>query len=258
MLIPRKIHQIFLTGSFPPRLKEHVESLKARNPGWQHRIYNNADAERFISTYYGQLMLDTYRLINPRYGAARADLLRHLLIYKWGGVYLDIKSDATKPLDEVIRPDDQYILTQWPNGPGEEWEGFGKHPELADIPGGEYQTHHIIGVPDHNFSRAAIDRIVENVRRYKPWSGVGKMGTVRTTGPSAYTLAVHPLRITCPHRLTTEKELGIVFSIPGYDHGEVFKQHYSKLRSPVARLSLAGRAVQKGVEAVRGLKAAVR
>lgn len=257
MLIPRKIHQIFLNGALPLQLAQHVASLQARNPGWEHRTYNNADAEDFIRTHYGQSMLDTYQRINPRYGAARADLLRHLLIYECGGVYLDIKSDAIKPLDEVILANDTYILTQWLNGPGEEYEGFGLHPELADIPGGEYQTYHIVGVSGHDFSRATIERIVKNVRSYKPWSGVGRMGTVRTTGPSAYTSAIHPLRAICQHRFTTEEELGFVPSISDYNHGEVFNIHYSQLRDPVCRLSWYGRLAQLAVEWARGAKGSV-
>jgi len=251
-MIPRKIHQIFLTGSLPPRLREQVEALEARNPGWDHRIWNDGDAQRFISEYHGELMLDTYRLINPEYGAARADLLRHLLIYSFGGVYLDIKSDIAKPLDEVIRPDDHYLLAQWDED--HQRRGFGQHPELSGVPGGEYLTHFIIGEPRHNFSRAAIDRIARNVREYKPWSGVGKMGVVRTTGPSAYTLAVHPLRLTCRHRMVTEAEIGSTLSIGDYDHRRVFTRHYSTLTAPVAKLGVGGRIVQRGVEAVRALK----
>ena len=258
MMIPRYIHQIFLSGRPPLRLAENVQSLKDRNPGWEHRLYSNDDAEYFISEHYDQRMLDTYRLINPRYGAARADLLRHLLIYKIGGVYLDIKSDLSKPLDEVLHPDDHYILVQWDNGPGKPHQGFGLHPELAHILGGEYQTYHIIAAPCHPFSKATIDRIVANIRGYKPWSGVGKMGVVRTTGPSAYTLAVHPLRNSSPHRAATEEELGASMSIAKYDHGAVFKKHYSILKSPVARLSIPARIVQIGLEGLRDLMRAFR
>jgi mannosyltransferase OCH1-like enzyme len=174
-----------------------------------------------------------------------------------GGVYLDIKSNLDKPLDTVLQPDDEYILVQWDNRRGEAHEGFGLHPELAHIPGGEYQTHHIIAAPGHPFSRAAIERIVKNIHSYKPWSGVGKMGVVRTTGPSAYTLAIHPLRATAKHRMATEAELGSSLSISEYEHGTVFQRHYSTLSEPVVTLPLLGRVMQKGVEALRRLKANV-
>lgn len=256
-MIPRHIHQIFLTGDLPPRLVEHVADLKARNLGWSHTLYDAAAAKRFIRGHYGDEMLATYRLIDPAYGAARADLLRHLIIYKLGGVYLDIKSDARTALDEVIRPDDQYILTQWRNGPGQSEQGFGLHPELSHIAGGEYLTHHLIAVPGHPFSEAAIDRIARNIRNYRPWSGVGKMGVIRTTGPVAYTLAVHPLLATAPHRFATEDELGTSLSIADYNHSDTFHRHYSTLTLPVGKLSPMGRLAQKGFERLRLLNQSV-
>ena len=251
MLIPRRIHQIFLNGDLPDRLIRQVADIKKRNPAWTHDLYAHADAERFVATHYGDDMLRIYHRINPAYGAARADLLRHLIIYKLGGVYLDIKSDLTVPLDEVLRADDQYILTQWRNGPGELHEKMGLHSDLAHVSGGEFQSYCIIAVAGHPFSKAAIDRIVGNVTRYRPWSGVGRMGVLRTTGPIAYTLAVQPFLSTAPHRFTTETAIGASMSITDYSHADVFKRHYSTLNVPVAQLSPLARLAQIGCEKLR-------
>lgn len=256
--IPRKIHQIFLTGDIPDRLIQQIAEIKKRNPAWSHYLYTNKDAEIFIQSHYGDEMLRVYRRINPTYGAARADLLRHLIIYKRGGVYLDIKSDLTLPIDDVLRADDQYILTQWRNGPGEIHEKMGLHPDLAHIPGGEFQSYLIIAVSGHAFSKAAIDKIVLNIMQYRPWSGVGRMGVLRTTGPIAYTLAVQPILSTAPHRFTTETEIGASMSISNYSHSTVFKQHYSTLSTPVCQLSPFARTAQICFENLRHFVQAVR
>lgn len=258
MLIPRRIHQIFLSGDLPDRLIQQVADIKTRNPGWAHHLYAHEDAERFIATHYDDDMLRVYRRINPAYGAARADLLRHLIIYKLGGVYLDIKSDLTWPLDDVLRADDEYILTQWRNGPGELHAKMGLHPDLAHVRGGEFQSYLIIAVAGHPFSKAAIDRITGNITRYRPWSGVGRMGVLRTTGPIAYTLAVQPLLSTAPHRFTTEAAIGASMSITDYSHADVFKRHYSMLKVPVARLSAPARLAQIGFEKLRDFVHLVR
>lgn len=76
------------------------------NPGWEHRLYDDADIEAFIRESYGDEILAYYHRIDRRYGAARADLFRYLLLYRLGGVYLDIKSTTVRPLDEVLRPDE--------------------------------------------------------------------------------------------------------------------------------------------------------
>ena len=228
-----------------------MADLTQRNPKWEHSLYSSGDAEKFIEAKYGSQMLEIYSRIDPAYGAARADLLRHLIIYKLGGVYLDIKSDLRLPLDDVLRPDDQYILTQWRNGPGQSHENLGLHPDLAHISGGEFQSYLIMAVPGHPFSKATIDGIVRNIIQYRPWSGVGQMGVLRTTGPIAYTLAVYPLLSTAPHRFTTESDIGATMSIPNYAHNEVFRKHYSTLKVPVVRLSTLGRLTQICLERLR-------
>ena len=62
---------------------------------------------------------------------ARADFFRYLLVYQLGGVYLDIKSSLDKPLKDVLRAEDQFILTHWDNRPGEQYEGIGIYPNWA-------------------------------------------------------------------------------------------------------------------------------
>lgn len=254
MKIPQVIHQIYLQGSLPARLEGQVSSLKERNPGWEHRLYDLNAGEALIREHFSDELLQAFRLINPEYGAAKADFLRHLIIYHHGGVYLDIKSDLTQPLSDVIRVDDEYILSQWRNGPGELHEGFGLHPELSHVPGGEFQTYFIMATKQHPLSKAAIEAISRNILRYKPWSGVGKMGVIRTTGPSAYTLAIYPELKNCSYRLSSEEELGAKMSIDDYQHEDVFKSHYASLTTPVVQLSRVGSILQSLIERLRQLK----
>ncbi len=251
-MVPRIIHQIFLQGVLPPDLERHVNNLKSLNPGWEHRLYDLKDAERIVAEYGGEIA-EAYHRIDPRYGAARADFLRHLIILRHGGVYCDIKSGFSRPLDEVIRQDDSYILAQWRNGPGEPYEGRGLHRDLAHVPGGEFVTYFIISAPNHPFTAAVTRGIVNNISRYRPWHAVGRNGVLRTTGPIAYTLALHPLLDRHPHRFASEEELGAYPSI-AYDHFAVFKGHYSQLRVPVVRLGLAGTVLSRVFDSMRALK----
>lgn len=256
--IPRIIHQVFIGGTLTPELQANVDTLKARNPGWEHRLYDDERAEKLIREVYGEEMLAIYHKISPEYLAARVDLLCNLIIYDAGGVYLDIKSTFERPLDEVVRDDDSYILAQWHNGPGERNEGWGLHRDLAHIPGGEYMKHFIIAEPHHAYSAAIIRKIVHNVHNYRPWSAVGRTGTLRTTGPIAYTLGIHPIREQHPHRFATEEELGAVYSIgDGYNHHEVFKKHYTKQTSPVVTLSKPGTLLSRLFVGLRIIKHAV-
>jgi hypothetical protein len=236
MAIPRRLHQIYLSGEPPAPLRANVDALRALNPSWDHRLYNAAAAERFIADEYGPAILRRYRAIAPGYGAARADLFRYLLIYRLGGVYLDVKSGADEPFDAVLGPDDAFIVAQWDNAPGGTHFNTALHPELREVAGGEFQQWHVIAAPGHPFLRAVIERVLHLIDSYNPYRvGVG-LNVIRVTGPIPYTLAIAPLLALHPHRrIATERTIGLHYSTLGDDdaHKRHFRGHYSRRRTPI-------------------------
>jgi inositol phosphorylceramide mannosyltransferase catalytic subunit len=234
--IPRIIHQTFRSHDLPEELRANVAAIEAMNPGWEHRLYDDAEIEAFIRESYGNEILGYYHRIDPRYGAARADLFRYLLLYRVGGVYLDIKSTTVRPLDETLRPDDLYLLSHWRNHAGGPRAGWGMHAELAATGRGEYQQWHVICAAGHPFLKAVIERVLRNIDAYRPWrEKLGQHATVRVTGPIAYTLAILPIRHLHPHRLVQdESEIGLEYSIfPGFGHTRLFASHYVYVVRPI-------------------------
>ena len=241
--IPRLIHQTaWKPAAMLQLLRENVAALIRRNPGWTHCLYGDEDIEDFIGEQYGSAMLSQYLLIDSRYGAARADLFRYLLMYKRGGVYLDIKSSAGRPLEDVLQADDCYLLSHWQNGPGAPFQGIGLHRALGHIPGGEYQQWFIVAAPGHPFLKQVILRVLENIDNYpRGLFGVGRKGVVAVTGPIAYTLAIHPLIGMHPSRqIDICADAGFQYNVSGRQHEQTIAGapvHYSRLRAPVVRLS---------------------
>jgi hypothetical protein len=243
--IPRRLHQIAFRGSgsspaaIPEILRRNIDHLQAVNPGWEHRLYDDARAEDFIRRHYGEAVLARYLRISPKYLVARADLFRYLLTYRRGGVYLDMKSSVTRPLDETIGQGDTFISARWDNGPGGRNEGFGIHPELAHIPGGELQQWHVIAAAGHPFLRAVIERVLANIDAYRPWrDGVGWGGVLRLTGPIPYTLAIEPLLAGHRARIApSEQDLGLEFSVvPSAQRRGLFGTHYTRRTSTVVTM----------------------
>lgn len=112
--IPKFIHQTFSTrDSLPRQLEENINYLQGLNPDWVHEFYDDDRCEKFITDNYPQEYLNRYQRISHRYGAARADYFRYLLMYKRGGVYLDIKSTVIFPLSDVIPKNTSYLLSRW-------------------------------------------------------------------------------------------------------------------------------------------------
>jgi hypothetical protein len=260
--IPCVIHQKAGPRSeLSSELVENIEWIKQQNPGWEHIYYDDDDMLDFVAREYGPGMLSLMDRINaPPYGAVRADLFRYLLIFRCGGVYLDIKSRPLKPLGEIVRPDDCYLLAQWENEPGQEFPGFGVHPELRHIPGGEFQQWHIAAAPEHPFLAAVIARVVHNMRVYNPaLHGTGPYGVLRLAGPVAYTLAIHPLLAQHPHRLVRSAvELGFCYSIyGGLAHWSRSPDHYSDAVDPILRVGPATRLAASLIQSARRVKASM-
>jgi mannosyltransferase OCH1-like enzyme len=187
-------------------------------------------------------VLQRFLRIDARYGAARADLFRYLLMYKVGGVYLDIKSGAAQPFDSVLRADDRFVLSYWDASNAA--SGWGQHYELRDIAAGELQQWHIICAPGHPFMHAVIETVLANIDTYVPsLHGVGKNGVLRVTGPIAYTRAIHRILHQHPHRIAdSARDLGLTYNIyRNQSHETAFKSHYSVQVHPLVQLGFGKR-----------------
>jgi mannosyltransferase OCH1-like enzyme len=233
-LIPKILHQTFHSkNNFSKEIKKNIDKIKKINPDWEYRIYDDSDIIDFISDNYGARVLNYFNRINPKYGAARADLFRYLLIYKCGGVYLDIKSTLDQPLNYVLNPEDRYLLSNWKDKQQNKYAGWGFCPEVANIANGEFQQWHVIAAPGHPFLKAVIENVLRNIDKYNPaLHGVGKPAVLRVTGPIAYTLAIAPLLHLHQHRFAYSKsEMGLEYSIfeKINDHNAIFKSHYSDM-----------------------------
>lgn len=236
--IPPIIHQTFYTVNLPSTLQENVDHLKKLNPNWEYRFYDDAAIADFILKNYPPVVLQCFQRIDPRYGAARADLFRYLLMYKVGGLYLDIKSSATRPLDEVLQSEDRFLLSEW-NNELEGYDVWGKHYELREFGGREFQQWYIACAPGHPFLRAVIENVLNNIHIYIPGlHGTGKPGVLRVTGPIAYSLAIHRIRAAHTHRLVnSQQDLGLQYTVmTANSHKTEFKSHYSLQTHSVVKL----------------------
>lgn len=235
--IPKIIHQTYFSRHLPETVQVNVDHIRALNPDWEYRFYDDADIDAYIQAYFPELF-PIFKKINPAYGAAMADFFRYLLLYREGGVYLDIKSSMEKPLDEIIQADDQYLLSYWQNDANGSMKDLGKYIDIPD-PLGEFQQWYIITVPGHPFLKSVIETVCHNVMRYNPLlNHTGHLGTFRVTGPIAYSLAIAPHLNQYPKRLVrSNHDLHLIYNIftksATHEHHVIYKTHYSKLKKPI-------------------------
>lgn len=89
IIIPCDIYQTWPTKELPEKMKLRVEELKQNNPRFKHYLFDDKDCFEFIKNNFDKEVLDTYNALIP--GAYKADLWRYCVLYKNGGIYLDIK-----------------------------------------------------------------------------------------------------------------------------------------------------------------------
>jgi hypothetical protein len=194
------------------------------------------EVESFIFDNYGKDMLKTYHSINPSYGSARTDLFRYLLLYKVGGIYLDIKSTAKKPFDDVLYPDDHFVICQWHKPVGRNYSDGGAHPELSNFFNGEFQTWNIISEPNSPFLSAVIDQVLTNIQNYNTSAhGVGARSLLLNLAAVMYTKVVGEMMKHHPHRLVGDNyQIGLQFSVcNGFDHRKLMITNYTICTEPL-------------------------
>ena len=109
-LVPFIIYQTWHSKELPPKMSACVEKLKKDNPEFEHHLYDDEDCRAFIKENYDSSVLQAYDSLVP--GAYKADLWRYCVIYKTGGVYLDIKFQCEPgfSLKELTKDYETFIL----------------------------------------------------------------------------------------------------------------------------------------------------
>lgn len=114
--IPQILHLVFLskTEQLPVIFTQCIENLKKLHPSWTIKIYNEDNAQIIISKYLPEL-LPVYNSYS--HYIQRADLFRAILVYLYGGFYMDMDMYCMKTLDELLKydlilPEERTITTK--------------------------------------------------------------------------------------------------------------------------------------------------
>ena len=111
-VIPLHIYQTWHTKKLPPKMRECVEKLKKDNPEFEHHLYDDDMCRKYIKQNYSKDVLDAFDKLVP--GAYKADLWRYCILYKEGGIYLDIKFQCAKGFKLIKLTDKEYFVLDRP------------------------------------------------------------------------------------------------------------------------------------------------
>ena len=97
--IPKNILQTYKDIKIVP---DYVfDNLKNKNTDWKYNFFDDRECEKFIKKEYGDKILNRY--LKLRKGAHKADIFRLCWLYKNGGIYVDIDTQLTINLDEMVK-----------------------------------------------------------------------------------------------------------------------------------------------------------
>jgi inositol phosphorylceramide mannosyltransferase catalytic subunit len=191
MAIPKTIYQTFKTKKLPWLSQWHIARMRRRNPQYVYEFYDDERINDFILSAYGERILNLYQRIDI--GAAKADFFRYAILYKKGGVYLDIDSLVASRLDDFILPGDEAVIS------------MEAHP-------GIYVQWALVYSAGHPFLKKTMEIIIDNLENNRFPNDVHKM-----TGPTAYSTAINEC---------LKEDPDIPYRLMGIDYNGCFKFHY--------------------------------
>ena len=112
--IPLHIYQTWNTKNLPPKMHECVEKLKTDNPEFEHHLYDIEECRHFIETNFDKRVLNAFNKLKPV--AFKADLWRYCILYKKGGVYLDIKYQCEPGFKLIHLANENFYAKELWNG----------------------------------------------------------------------------------------------------------------------------------------------
>jgi len=164
MAVPKQIFQTFKSKKLPWITKLHIWNMKRKNPEYCYFFYDDNDIQKFITNEFPPEYIESYNKLTI--GAAKADFFRYAILYKKGGIYLDIDSAITKPLKELINDEDEAVISAE------------RHANL-------YVQWGLIFNKNHPFLRKTLELMIDNIQTHRYPNNIHA-----TTGPTVFSKAI--------------------------------------------------------------------
>lgn len=192
---PKIIHQCWIGDlNYLKYFEKCIENTRKCLPEYQYILWTEDRILSFLEEKYSKRILDAFLSIDNNYIPAKADFFRYLVIYYYGGVYLDIKSSFNKNVSHFIENyGNKLIVSHWYDYP------FGVLPfhhlnnfynsHLTKNNYGEFQNFYIISPPGNPILKKCIEKVVSNIEYGSIHNNLyndGKKSVLLLSGPIMY------------------------------------------------------------------------
>lgn len=157
-MIPKIIHQTWKTKEIPEQWQEAVNACREKHPDFRYILWTDEAMEKFMLKYFPQYY-DMY--MEYPYNIQRCDAFRYFVLYKYGGIYLDMDIKCKKSLNAYL--DNELV--------------FVKSMNITS----SYTNSFIMSVPKHPFFASCIQNL-ETYKDYLYYAGK-HFHVIFSTGP---------------------------------------------------------------------------
>lgn len=157
-MIPKIIHQTWKTSNIPNEWKNATDSCRGFNKDFKYILWTDKTMDIFVKQNYPGF----YKLYRSyKYNIQRCDAFRYFLLYKYGGVYLDMDIVCRQKLNGFIHYD--FVVAQSSN--------------IST----SFTNSFFMIVPNHPFFKYCINNLPQTINNYKHF---GKhLHVMNSTGP---------------------------------------------------------------------------
>ena len=141
-IIPFNIFQTWHTRFLPPGMARAVHKMRSNNPRFNYHLYDDNECREFIKNNFSEEILNAFDSLVP--GAYKADLWRYCILYKLGGIYVDIKYECFNNFKFIHLTEKEHFVY--------DMDGEGIYNAL------------MVCLPENQILWEAIQRIVQNVK----------------------------------------------------------------------------------------------
>lgn len=163
-MIEKNVFQTWHTRDLPVKIQKRIDIWRKLNPDYKYHLFLDAEIDAFVHDHFPGAISEAYDRLNII--VAKTDFWRYLVLYKYGGVYLDIDSCINRPLNTLIRETDEAIITAE------------KNPSM-------FVQWCLIFKSGHPILKRAIDLTVENIMENRYPDDI-----IRMTGPGVFSDAI--------------------------------------------------------------------
>jgi mannosyltransferase OCH1-like enzyme len=156
-MIPKIIHQTWKTNVVPEEWEHAVESCKTMNSEYKYILWTHKTMEDFVKKEYPGF-LNVYK--SYKHNIQRCDAFRYLVLYKYGGIYLDMDIVCKKKLNSLLKYD--FVLTKSSNI-------------------NSFTNMFFMVIPKHPFMKFCIDNLPNYIDSYSYFGN--HLHIMNSTGP---------------------------------------------------------------------------